>query len=491
MGIGRGLGAAVTGYATTSRQLAQDEIARQQHEQQMQERELQMNKMREEAANRAGLREAAAPTDVQASFAKPDAMDNRDVGLPENAGLPNQGLDATGFKAAGQTFSDKPSADQAAATYNSPEATAARVSAKVMGTDPTAAVGLRGAIQSQNQSATKFSQDQIERARTMKQEGLIDAADAIRRGDAKGAFEAFNKGGQYKLVDLPKLTPVDREIPGVGRQTTYDVEMNVQKPDGSVEPVKINSHELAMSTMPYKEALETTRRGTQTDYQHESRMAALDVRNQMLQLREQSVMQAGANAADRVDVARQRLALDREMADFKKGKADKAGPDVLSKEERLAATAQLTDSRKRIESKEKSIAALTKDPLFAIKANKPGTPEAQTLANAKAELAQMEQQHGQFSDALAKSTHKALKADTAPAEAPAAPAPAGAAPAAPGATAAPAPAKGAAPAPGAPGLSAAAKPAGKPTAIATKADYEKLPKGTTYIHPDGTTRVKK
>lgn len=80
----------------------------------------------------ADLKDAAAPVQVQegaGGFVKPDTMDNRDVGLPENAGQPNGGLMQGQFKVADQSFADRTAADKAAGDANSTTGIASRTAA--------------------------------------------------------------------------------------------------------------------------------------------------------------------------------------------------------------------------------------------------------------------------------------------------------------------------------------------------------------------------
>lgn len=83
------------------------------------------NEWKEQDQLKTDLKDAAAPVTIDqgaGGMIKPDTMDNRDVGLAENAALPNDGLMQGAFKVGGQTFTDKAQADKAAADMNSTEA---------------------------------------------------------------------------------------------------------------------------------------------------------------------------------------------------------------------------------------------------------------------------------------------------------------------------------------------------------------------------------
>lgn len=76
------------------------------------------------------LKDAAAPVTMEqgaGGMVKPDTMDNRDVGLAENASQPNNGLMQGMFKVGGQSFADKAQADKAVAEQNSGDAVAQRM----------------------------------------------------------------------------------------------------------------------------------------------------------------------------------------------------------------------------------------------------------------------------------------------------------------------------------------------------------------------------
>ena len=82
------------------------------------------------------LQDAARPVVVAegaGGMVRPATMDNRDVGLPENAALPNGGLLPAGYRVADQAFTDRPQAEAAAAKQNAPEAVNSRIIAAYRG----------------------------------------------------------------------------------------------------------------------------------------------------------------------------------------------------------------------------------------------------------------------------------------------------------------------------------------------------------------------
>lgn len=155
----------------------------------------------------------------------------------------------------GTAYQDPASAASAAASANTPQAIRARQVAALNGIDPERAMKLQA-------TALTVDTAQAEQARKLKQEGVFDAAEAARRGDAQGVFDAFNKNGNLKLQGVPTVTPEVRDIPGVGKVTTYNYTGTMIGADGQPQPFQKNSHDLAMEVMPYEKALELEQKGT-------------------------------------------------------------------------------------------------------------------------------------------------------------------------------------------------------------------------------------
>lgn len=105
---------------------------------------------RKKQADDAAIRAAAAPAQVvegAGGAVRPDFMDNSDVGLPENADLPNGGLMQGGFRVGNTGYQDQASAQGAAEKYNAPDATNQRLIAAVRGIDPVRALEMDSRIQ--------------------------------------------------------------------------------------------------------------------------------------------------------------------------------------------------------------------------------------------------------------------------------------------------------------------------------------------------------
>ncbi|GHC72591.1 hypothetical protein GCM10007320_08570 [Pseudorhodoferax aquiterrae] len=99
---------------------------------QREQRERQRQLQREDDELRNNLRAAAAPvalTEGAGGMVRPETMDNRDVGLPENAGQPNDGLMPVAYRVGAQPFADRGAAQAAVQQQNAPEAVNQRVAA--------------------------------------------------------------------------------------------------------------------------------------------------------------------------------------------------------------------------------------------------------------------------------------------------------------------------------------------------------------------------
>lgn len=129
-GWGHALAAAVGGWQKGAQQIEdkkeRDEDRRWREEQ----RDFQRQDRAEKDAEKQALKDAGRPIALEAGaggMLKPPEMDNRDVGLTENAALPDQGLQQGGYRVGAQTFADRTAAEAAVTQQNTPEATNQRV----------------------------------------------------------------------------------------------------------------------------------------------------------------------------------------------------------------------------------------------------------------------------------------------------------------------------------------------------------------------------
>jgi hypothetical protein len=116
--------------------------------------------------------------------------------------------------------------------------------------------------------ANKLESDAMtleEKARKLQDEGVFDGLRAFRMGDADGMKAALSKSGQFQLEGDVTLTPVDREIPGLGKITTYNATFTAVGPDGKKTPRTVNSHDLSVQMMPFEKAIKAQMDARETD----------------------------------------------------------------------------------------------------------------------------------------------------------------------------------------------------------------------------------
>lgn len=346
------------------------------------EHDARMGEVEEQRKLRVSLADAARPVQVEQGAGgsiRPETMDNRDVGLPESASQPNNGLTLGGYRVKDKTFDSATAAAGAAAAENSPDAVAKRQGAAYR------QAGQPGAALEIEQKQASITSAQAAAAKRMKDEGFIDAARASRTGDPQAVFDAFNKGGTMKLETLPTVTPVERDLPGVGKVTTYDYVGKVMGPDGTPREVKVNSHDLSMQTLPYEKVLEFSRKGVDSDRKFEYQNATLAAKEAALAART-----AAAEAKSR------------------------GGGGATTREERLRFTSLFQDAGRRAGEAQRAMTALQKDPDFqtGLRRN-PNGPQAQELATLRDSLKAFNEERSLYQGLLAGSQGASL-ADAKP-----------------------------------------------------------------------------
>lgn len=301
---------------------------------------------------RLSLADAARPAQIEqggGGMLRPDTMDNRDVGLPENASQPNAGLSLSAYRVGGKNYDTAGAAQTAADAYNAPDAKIGRHGqALEQGGQPLQALTLASASQKMKQDQSKFTADQATQAKKLKEEGVFDAVRALRAGDASGVATAFNQSGQYKLDGQPVITKEDREVPGIGKIPTYTAKIRMIGPDGQAVEKTYNSHDLSMQMMPYEKALELQRKGTDSDNKAQYQGALIDARSAALEA--------------------------------KTAAAESKQSGQPTREERLRYTSLFQDAGRRAGETQRAISSLQRDPMFASALRRnPNGPEAMQL----------------------------------------------------------------------------------------------------------------
>ena len=191
---------------------------------------LQLDEAKSNAADKKTLRLAGAPvamTEGAGGMLKPEAMDNRDVGLPENATLPNQGLQEGGFNVAGKSFADRGMADAAVQAANTPQAVGKRTAAALYGMGkPGEAMQLEASAKQAEMTdiqlgnakwraelggAMAGGHDKMAELVTKTEVGILKGqkAQVIRKGDGMVSYGTIDKDG--KVTAVPGLTFPDTQ----------------------------------------------------------------------------------------------------------------------------------------------------------------------------------------------------------------------------------------------------------------------------------------
>ena len=397
------------------------------------EHDVRMADVEEKRQDKIALKNALQPVTMEegaGGMTKAPAMDNRDVGLPENAALPNGGLQEGGFQVQGKSFTERAPAEIALKQANSPEAKAGRVAT---------ALESRGkpteAMQFQEQ-AEKFANSRFQgQLRTAMQGG--------HEGLAKLVTET--EGGVFSGKKLKPVVSPD------GKQVTY----HAIGEDGREVPTKLtfandqNGVIQAAYMLDKAVPLETRYRNMVDE---DKRSTAAAVKERELGLRERTLNEVT------IPVGEARIALSEARATAAEAKSARGG-DGVSREERLRWTTLHSEAGRRMSEANKAFNTLSSDAVFMAKARKPGTPEAQQLASLQSDIEAYKDDRATYGGLLAGSQGKEAKEARAAAKTPAA--------------------------------GKAEPKAGGVATPTSKADYDALPPGAKYRHPDGDVRIKK
>lgn len=443
-----------SGYMGAKRQKTLDEERQEDRAMRRDEHEARQAERRRVEGDRIALSNAAKPVQVEegaGGMIRPVTMDDRDVGLPENADLPNQGLQSGGFRVAGTTYTDRSAAEGAAAKANSPEAVNSRISLAMRERgNPTAALQHENAARQGEASALDLAE------RRWRQQ----LGDSIGRGH-EGLAEMVSKsqGGGLAPHQLKPVVSPD------GKQVTY----HKVNPDGSTQPTQYTFSNDQEGVIRAAYMLDKTVK-PETRYQHmiaeDKATAAAAAKEKELELRKRQLEEVTIPTAEsRAALAevRAQIAGMREARLAAGGGGKSKSDDKAEREERMRYTTLFTDAGRRMQDVSKTLNVLQTDRQFMREAAKPGTPQAERLAGLQSDLAAYREQRELYQGLLSKDAGG--KAGKEPSLADADPKPGG-------------------------------KPSGKPAAggapvkVASQAERDKLPKGTRYVAPDGTVRVK-
>lgn len=372
------------------------------------------------------LKLAAAPatiTEGSGGAVLPATMDARDIGLPGEAPLDPA---AGAFRVGTQTFTNRAAAEAAVQQQNDPMNVAARQAAvyNQRGMPAEAAV-----LENKQAALAKQAAD-------LKDKGLMTGMARFRAGDKVGTVKALKNSGLFNMADdNVTMTPKKMDIPGVGEITTYDMTFNARNPDGSIEPVTVNSHQASMALMPYEKALELQRKGTKDETNADLQAQRLGIAQQRVELQ---------GALNEARIARMQAG------------AGSGGGAKEDREYRLQLQNMTSQLNREIREADVAIKTLKDD--VTVKANDPRLVE---LATQRSQLSQRRAALNDEFVGLAEAKRpgnenlaqqRRPKASTG----------------------------------GSGGSSSA-----KPPSISTKAEYDKLPSGAVYVAPNGETMRKK
>lgn len=371
------------------------------------------------------LKLAAAPatiTEGSNGAVLPATMDARDIGQPGEAPLDPA---AGAFRVGSQTFNNRAAAEGAVQQQNDPMNVAARQAAiyNQRGMPTEAAV-----LENKQAALAKQAAD-------FKEKGLMTGMARFRAGDKVGTIKALRNSGLFNMADdNVTMTPKKMDIPGVGEIQTYDMTFNAKNPDGSIEPVTVNSHQASMALMPYEKALELQRKGTKDETNADLQVQKLGIAQQRVELQ---------GALNEARIARMQAG------------AGKGGGAKEDREYRLQLQNMTSQLNREIREADVAIKTLKDD--VTVKANDPRLVE---LASQRSQLSQRRAALNDEFVGLAEAKrpgNENLAQQRRPK----------------------------------PSATGSGGNGAKPPSISTKAEYDKLPAGAVYVAPNGETMRKK
>lgn len=345
------------GYMSAERQAKDEERRVKQDAWEEEDRAWQRQQRDAERRNQITLADAAAPrsavegtvvTDgqgnenlyrdpAQAAAARADLQAEAELRGDPDLAPARPGYGVTGTSLGNVITDQKPDV----ASLNTPQARNQRVVDALMGQDPIKAVTLQNATTAGEKARLDIEEAQRKRRAEIEQEGMVAAVRAAQTGDPVAVKEAFNKSGQFKIEGDLKVTPVKRKAPWGGEVESFDYEGSIVGADGKTRPVKLNSMDAMVRMIPFKDLFET-----------QSKVGLESIK--------------AGNAIREIEA---RGSEDRRTADHKKA----TGGDNLSREERLRYTSLFQDAGRRMGEAQRALSTLQKDPLYSLA--KPGSPQ--------------------------------------------------------------------------------------------------------------------
>jgi hypothetical protein len=384
-------------------------------------RAAQRTKLADEKALRQDLRTAAQPVAVVEGAngaVLPPNMDNRDVGQPGEAPLAATGA----YRVGAQQFADPVAAAGAAQQQNAPAAIAGR----------QAQVYAARGMPSEAATLENRQAQLLKTAMELKEKGVFEGARALRQGNKDAAVKALKGSGYFNIDGDVTMEPEDMDLPGIGKIKAYNLKFNAKNPDGTTEPVVLNSHQLSIGTMTYEKQLELQRKGMKDE-------TTADLQTQKLGLAQQRLEMQGALNEARI-------------ARMQAGGGKGGGGGKEDREYRLQLQNMTSQLNREIREADVAIKTLKDDVTV-----KSGDPRLVELASQRSQLAQRRSALNDEFVSLAETKRPgnenlAQQRKTKP---------------------------------------SASGGTSKPPEIKSKAEYDQLPSGAVYVAPNGETMRKK
>lgn len=337
------------GYLNASRQAELDKERQADRAMRQQEFDARMGEVNDAKNLRVSLADAARPVAVESGaggMIRPETMDNRDVGLPENASQPNNGLSLSQYRVKDKSFDAQAPADAYAATQNTPEAVAQRQ------------VGAYNAAGKPAEAMTLANGAASQRAAEMAQ------ADKAWQRKISGAM-MNGPDGMADLISQSEFGPMaGKTVKAVPSADGTSITYNMVNPDGTLTPSKMtfSNDQNGMIQAGYMLDRVVTPEHRYTNYATEKKLAAQQER----EARRDKVTETHYNNQD--EAARVR-------ANRPVGGSGAAGQP--SREERMRYTTLFQDAGRRAGEAQKALTTLQKDPMYSMA--KPGSPQHEEL----------------------------------------------------------------------------------------------------------------